>query len=139
MGCLTQIECKPHSFNKYLEVINASDCTYCTFYAYCAIQYCQLMTPQLTFVFFSSFRRFHSSAFSGFTQSGSSSTMCLASLRASCTICPSRAILAIFKSKAIPLCTVPSKSPGPRNLRSAYAMRKPSLVWHMMSIRFLVS
>ena len=32
---------------------------------------------------------------------------------------------AIFKSKATPLCWVPSKSPGPRNFKSASAISKP--------------
>ena len=40
-------------------------------------------------------------------------------LRTYCRSCPSRAISAIFKSKAMPLCWVPSKSPGPRSFKSA--------------------
>ena len=71
--------------------------------------------------------------------SGSSSIIFCASSRAICTICPSRAISAIFKSKAIPLCWVPSRSPGPRNFKSASAIRNPSLVSHIMSIRLRVS
>jgi hypothetical protein len=39
----------------------------------------------------------------------------------------------------MPLCCVPSKSPGPRSFKSASAISKPSLVRTIISKRFLVS
>lgn len=56
MGSLTENACSPHSINKYLEVINGFNCAYCTLSDDCVVHKCQLMTPQLTFVFFSSLR-----------------------------------------------------------------------------------
>ena len=85
------------------------------------------------------FRRLHSSSWVGLSQVGSSSMIRWAVSRASCTICPSRAMSAIFRSNAMPLCCVPSRSPGPRSFRSASAISKPSLVEHMISMRRLVS
>ena len=41
--------------------------------------------------------------------------------------------------EAFPDCSVPCKSPGPRRAKSASAMRKPSFVATMISIRFRVS
>ena len=41
--------------------------------------------------------------------------------------------------KGSPDCCVPSRSPGPRSCRSASAIRNPSLVCTMISIRRRVS
>ena len=43
--------------------------------------------------------------------------------------------LAIFRSNAMPLWSVPLMSPAPRSLRSSSARRNPSLVSHMASRR----
>lgn len=44
-----------------------------------------------------------------------------------------------FQIEAMPLCWVPSKSPGPRSFKSASAISKPSFVRTIISIRFRVS
>lgn len=44
-----------------------------------------------------------------------------------------------FQIKAMPLCWVPSKSPGPRSFKSASAISKPSFVRTIISKRFRVS
>ena len=76
------------------------------------------MAAQLTFVFRKDLSCRHSISFSGLCAPGSCSTISSAIARTYCSNCPSRAISAIFKSKATPLCCVPSKSPGPRNFKS---------------------
>ncbi|MBE6268990.1 MAG: hypothetical protein E7092_08405 [Bacteroidales bacterium] len=55
----------------------------------------------------------HSTRLCSLLQSGSSSTMARAMSRTYCNSCSSRERLAIFRSKAMPLCCVPSMSPGP--------------------------
>ena len=44
-----------------------------------------------------------------------------------------------FQIEATPLCCVPSKSPGPRNFKSASAISKPSFVRTIISSRLRVS
>jgi len=67
------------------------------------------------------------------------SRMELAQFRASCTIWPSVAKDAMCSSTAMPLCIVPSMSPGPRIRRSASATTNPSVVEVMTSRRLRVS
>ena len=62
------------------------------------------MAAQLTFVFRKAFNCRHNISFSGREPFGSLSTMVWATSRTYCRSCPSRAISAIFKSKAMPLC-----------------------------------
>ena len=82
------------------------------------------MAPQFILAFLNSLSLFQSKLYSLFEQVGSLSIIFLASSRASCTNCPSRAISAIFKSNAIPLCCVPSRSPGPRSFKSVFCYFK---------------
>ena len=76
--------------------------------------------------------------FSGFDSSGSSSMMRCASLRAAWIICPSLAMSAMCRLNAMPLCCVPSMSPGPRSLMSSSAIKNPSEVWVITSSRWRV-
>ena len=77
-----------------------------------------------------------SSAMAGSSRAQSFMTRAMAAACVTCSIWVSRVGLAIFKSKAAPLCIVPLMSPAPRNLRSSSANRKPSFVSHIIFIRW---